>query len=62
MKSIPVTQFLYPNGEERAQVCDVSEDVAGLGYRPLAVSGTTVRSSLFSRWPKPKRTGSDLWK
>ncbi len=41
MKTIPITQFLRPNGEKRALVCDVSDDVANLGYRPLAVSGTT---------------------
>lgn len=30
MKTIPITQFLRPNGEPRDLVCDVSDDVASL--------------------------------
>jgi hypothetical protein len=28
MRPIPITQFLRPNAEPRALVCDVSDDVA----------------------------------
>jgi hypothetical protein len=42
MKTIPIIQFLYPRGEKRPLMCDVSDDVADKYENEIAPLGLRI--------------------
>ena len=51
MKPIPITQFLYPNGEVRPLVCDVSDDVAAIYESAIKPLGLRITAECLRHTP-----------
>jgi hypothetical protein len=51
MRPVPITQFLYPNGEKRDLVCDVSDYVAAMYEEVIYPLGLRITAECLQGTP-----------